>query len=99
MNGNQKLMPVDIAMQALAAMVLGHVPVREMNFRPKCIYLATMARRVLMATVDENLVDDRDYVGNKRLELWVMTCLELILGPVNYSRCSSKIRSKRSIVT
>lgn len=56
-------------MQALAAMVLGHVPVRNMNFRPKCIYLATMARRVLMAMVDESMVDDRDYVGNKRLEL------------------------------
>ena len=42
-----------------------------MNFRPKCIYLATMSRRVLMAMVDEKLVDDRDYVGNKRLELYV----------------------------
>jgi DNA-directed RNA polymerase III subunit RPC2 len=64
-----KLTPVDIAMQALAAMVLGHVPVRNMNFRPKSIYLATMARRVLMAMIDESMVDDRDYVGNKRLEL------------------------------
>jgi DNA-directed RNA polymerase III subunit RPC2 len=65
----QKLTPMDIAMQALAAMVLGHVPVRDMNFRPKSIYLATMARRVLMAMIDESMVDDRDYVGNKRLEL------------------------------
>ena len=64
-----KLTSSDIAMQALAAMVLGHVPVRDMNFRPKCIYLATMARRVLMAMIDANMVDDRDYVGNKRLEL------------------------------
>ncbi|TXT08812.1 hypothetical protein VHUM_02940 [Vanrija humicola] len=65
----QKLTPVDIAMQALAAMVLGHVPVRDMNFRPKSIYLATMARRVLAAMIDPKMVDDRDYVGNKRLEL------------------------------
>ncbi|KAL7421638.1 DNA-directed RNA polymerase III complex subunit Rpc2 [Cryptotrichosporon argae] len=65
----QKLTQSDIAMQALAAMVLGHVPVRDMNFRPKCIWLATMARRVLMAMIDESMVDDRDYVGNKRLEL------------------------------
>ena len=64
-----KLTPIDIAMQGLAAMVLGHVAVKEMNFRPKSIYLATMARRVLMAMIDEKLVDDRDYVGNKRLEL------------------------------
>ncbi|OWZ76372.1 DNA-directed RNA polymerase III subunit RPC2 [Cryptococcus neoformans Bt85] len=66
---NQKLTPSDIAQQALAAMVLGHVPVRNMNFRPKCIYLATMSRRVLMAMIDDHMVDDRDYVGNKRLEL------------------------------
>ncbi|WWC88953.1 uncharacterized protein L201_003868 [Kwoniella dendrophila CBS 6074] len=65
----QKLSPTDIAQQALAAMVLGHVPVRNMNFRPKCIYLATMSRRVISAMIDEHMVDDRDYVGNKRLEL------------------------------
>ncbi|EIW70323.1 hypothetical protein TREMEDRAFT_29095 [Tremella mesenterica DSM 1558] len=65
----QKLAPSEVAMQALAAMVLGHVLVRNMFFRPKCIYLATMARRVLMASIDEKMVDDRDYVGNKRLEL------------------------------
>lgn len=68
-SGNQKLSYPDIANQTLAAMVLGHVPVKNMNFRPKCIYLATMARRVLMAMIDESMVDDRDYVGNKRLEL------------------------------
>ena len=61
--------PAEIASQALAAMVISHVKVRNMNFRPKGIYLATMARRVLMAMIDESMVDDRDYVGNKRLEL------------------------------
>lgn len=63
--------PSEIASQALAAMVISHVKVRNMNFRPKAIYLATMSRRVLMAMIDENMVDDRDYVGNKRLELYV----------------------------
>ncbi|GMK59707.1 hypothetical protein CspeluHIS016_0803130 [Cutaneotrichosporon spelunceum] len=65
----QKLTLADVAQQALATMVLGHVPVSNMNFRPKSIYLSTMTRRVLMAMVDPNMVDDRDYVGNKRLEL------------------------------
>ena len=65
----QKLTTYDMAMQALGAMVLGHVPVKDLNFRPKCIYMATMARRILMAIVDASTVDDRDYVGNKRLEL------------------------------
>jgi len=56
-------------MQALGAMILSHIPVKNLNFRPKYIYLATMARRVLMAMIDVSMVDDRDYVGNKRLEL------------------------------
>ena len=66
---NQKMAPADAAQSALATMVLGHVPVKNLNFRPKCIYLATMSRRVLAAMVDPKMVDDRDYVGNKRLEL------------------------------
>ncbi|MEQ2265642.1 DNA-directed RNA polymerase III subunit RPC2, partial [Xenotaenia resolanae] len=42
--------------------------VKEFNFRAKCIYLAVMVRRVILAQGD-NKVDDRDYYGNKRLEL------------------------------
>ncbi|QRV99527.1 DNA-directed RNA polymerase III subunit C6 [Ceratobasidium sp. AG-Ba] len=57
------------AMEALATIVLAHVEVTGMDFRHKAIYVATMTRRVLMAMADEKLVDDRDYVGNKRLEL------------------------------
>lgn len=41
---------------------------KEFNFRAKCIYLAVMVRRVILAQGD-NKVDDRDYYGNKRLEL------------------------------
>lgn len=57
------------ALEALATIVLAHVPVVDMDFRPKAIFVATMTRRVLMAVKDEKMVDDRDYVGNKRLEL------------------------------
>jgi DNA-directed RNA polymerase III subunit RPC2 len=57
------------AMEALATIVLAHVEVKGMDFKHKAIYIATMTRRVLMAMADEKLVDDRDYVGNKRLEL------------------------------
>ncbi|KAF9006949.1 hypothetical protein BDQ17DRAFT_1389117 [Cyathus striatus] len=46
-----------------------HVPVSGLDFRSKAIFVATMTRRVLMAMDDESMVDDRDYVGNKRLEL------------------------------
>ncbi|CUA70973.1 DNA-directed RNA polymerase III subunit C2 [Rhizoctonia solani] len=57
------------AMEALATIVLAHVEVKGTDFKHKAIYIATMTRRVLMAMTDEKLVDDRDYVGNKRLEL------------------------------
>lgn len=59
------------ALEALATIVLAHVPVLGMDFKPKAIFVGTMTRRVLMAMEDKNLVDDRDYVGNKRLELYV----------------------------
>jgi DNA-directed RNA polymerase III subunit RPC2 len=57
------------AIECLANVVLPHVPVDGTNYRPKALYVALMARRVLMAMQDPKLVDDRDYVGNKRLEL------------------------------
>ncbi|KAG8857812.1 DNA-directed RNA polymerase III core subunit ret1 [Tulasnella sp. 330] len=61
--------PWEEAMEALATIVLAHVPVIDLNLRQKAIYVGTMTRRVLMAMDDEKLTDDRDYVGNKRLEL------------------------------
>lgn len=57
------------AIEALSSIIITHVPVLGMNFRPKAIYIAYMVKRVLMAKHDPELVDDRDYVGNKRLEL------------------------------
>ncbi|KAI8943454.1 DNA-directed RNA polymerase III subunit [Plenodomus lindquistii] len=57
------------AIECLSNVVLPHVPVEGTNYRPKALYVALMARRVLMAMQDPKLVDDRDYVGNKRLEL------------------------------
>ncbi|KAK6320024.1 hypothetical protein J4Q44_G00091310 [Coregonus suidteri] len=50
------------------AQIFTQIQVKEYNFRAKCIYLAVMVRRVILAQ-GENKVDDRDYYGNKRLEL------------------------------
>lgn len=33
------------------------------------VYLALMVRKMLLAMLDSSAVDDRDYYGNKRLEL------------------------------
>ncbi|KAF2097343.1 putative DNA-directed RNA polymerase III subunit RPC2 [Rhizodiscina lignyota] len=57
------------ALEALSSVIITHVPVNGSNFRPKALYIAFMIRRVLMAMQDPTLIDDRDYVGNKRLEL------------------------------
>ncbi|EXJ92261.1 DNA-directed RNA polymerase III subunit RPC2 [Capronia epimyces CBS 606.96] len=60
---------VQEALEAVSNVFIAHVPIENLNFRPKAIYVAHMARRVLMAKQNPALVDDRDYVGNKRLEL------------------------------
>ncbi|XP_054013981.1 DNA-directed RNA polymerase III subunit RPC2 isoform X2 [Hylaeus anthracinus] len=53
----------------LATNVLSHVPVVDFNFKVKATYIALMIRKVMKAQTDGKLVDDRDYYGNKRLEL------------------------------
>lgn len=60
---------VQEALEAVSNVFIAHVPIKNLNFRPKAIYVGHMARRVLMAKQNPGLVDDRDYVGNKRLEL------------------------------
>ena len=41
----------------------------DFNFKLKATYLALMIRKVMIAQKDGKLIDDRDYYGNKRLEL------------------------------
>jgi len=66
----QRGKPAEEAREFISDFILAHVPVINDNYRPKIMYIAVMARRVLMAMKDPTLVDDRDYVGNKRLELY-----------------------------
>jgi len=88
----------DEALEVLATVVIAHVPVHDLNFRPKAIYIALMVRRVLMAMENEKSVDDRDYVGNKRLELCVDARSDIsdASAPVSSSRCSSRTCSNGS---
>ena len=60
---------VQEALEAVSSVLVAHVPITNLNFRPKALYFAHMAHRVLMAKYNPKLIDDRDYVGNKRLEL------------------------------
>lgn len=61
--------PVDEARDLLATTILAHVPVKSFNFQVKSFYVATMVRRVMQAEINPASCDDRDYYGNKRLEL------------------------------
>uniref|UniRef100_T1J8E2 DNA-directed RNA polymerase subunit beta n=1 Tax=Strigamia maritima TaxID=126957 RepID=T1J8E2_STRMM len=67
-NRNKKT-PVEEARELLTTNILAHIPVINFNFKLKAIYLAIMIRRIIEAQSDERAVDDRDYYGNKRLEL------------------------------
>ncbi|CAI5755801.1 unnamed protein product [Candida verbasci] len=67
--GAPKLSQLQEGIEALATTVIAHLTVSDLQFREKALYIATMARRVVMAMHNPKMVDDRDYVGNKRLEL------------------------------
>lgn len=59
----------DEARDVLANVVLSHVPVVNFNFRAKCVYIGHIIRRVILAHLGKAPLDDKDYYGNKRLEL------------------------------
>ncbi|XP_031376042.1 DNA-directed RNA polymerase III subunit 2 isoform X1 [Punica granatum] len=57
------------ALSLLRDVFLANVRVNKNNYRPKCIYVAVMLRRMMEAILNKDAMDDKDYVGNKRLEL------------------------------
>lgn len=61
--------PTEIVRELLTNTILGHVPAPNFNFRVKGLYLSQMVRRLILATKNSEYIDDRDYYGNKRLEL------------------------------
>ena len=60
---------LDEARDIFAGIILAHVPVEDYDFRGKSAYVCVMIRRILLANLNPEEVDDKDYYGNKRLEL------------------------------
>ena len=69
MSFRKNISPEAEAMEMLAHVVLNHVPVEAYCFREKVVYITHIVRRVLRTVIDRSLLDDKDYYGNKRLEL------------------------------
>jgi DNA-directed RNA polymerase III subunit RPC2 len=63
------MQPEDEAREVLANVVLSHVPVENYDFRAKALYIGHIVRRVLLVHLGKMPLDDKDYYGNKRLEL------------------------------
>ena len=68
-SNTRKLSPEDEARDVLANVVLSHVPVEDFDFRIKVIYIGHIVRRLIMVHLGKSSLDDKDYYGNKRLEL------------------------------
>ena len=65
----RQLSPEVEAVEMLAHSLLNHVPVVNYDFSRKVVYIAHIVRRVLKTVMDPSLIDDKDYYGNKRIEL------------------------------
>ncbi|CAE7878457.1 POLR3B, partial [Symbiodinium sp. KB8] len=66
---SSSLSRTDEARNILTDVVLVHVPVVAFNFKLKATYMAHMVRRILLCATGVLELDDKDYYGNKRLEL------------------------------
>ncbi|KAI3709755.1 hypothetical protein L2E82_39521 [Cichorium intybus] len=59
----------DRVLKVLRDIFIANIRVRDNNFLHKCAYVVVMLRRMMDAILNKDAMDDKDYVGNKRLEL------------------------------
>jgi DNA-directed RNA polymerase III subunit RPC2 len=57
------------ARDMLLNVILCHIPVYKYNFTMKIVYMSIMLRRMVDSMIDPSNLDDKDYYGNKRLEM------------------------------
>jgi len=63
------LPPEEEARDVLANVILSHIPVENYDYRAKQLYVGHIVRRLIMVQAGKATLDDKDYYGNKRLEL------------------------------
>nr|GEU83267.1 DNA-directed RNA polymerase III subunit 2 [Tanacetum cinerariifolium] len=59
----------DGVLGVLRDIFIPNIRMRDNNFHLKCVYVVVMIRRMMDAILNKDAMDDKDYVGNKRLEL------------------------------
>ena len=60
---------IQITIETISSILIAHVHVIHGNYHAKALYLSLMIKRLISAINDNNAIDDKDYYGNKRLEL------------------------------
>ncbi|KAI0986607.1 hypothetical protein GJ496_007640 [Pomphorhynchus laevis] len=68
-SANRKDKQLDEIRQLLCNLIVSHLHVKNFDYRVKAIFIAHMLRRVILAEKGKVKPVDRDYYGNKKLEL------------------------------
>jgi DNA-directed RNA polymerase III subunit RPC2 len=55
--------------ETINKILIAHIPVIRGNYHPKALFFALMTKKLINALNDTKKLDDKDYFGNKRLEL------------------------------